>query len=247
MPMHLFPADLLIQASSAEAIPALCFEVRKKMGASETASANERRAALEESSRQRREQLTSDAHSASSQTPILPQWLAHCIGEALGDEDMVLDETVTNADYVSAYIRRLNPGTMFASGGSSLGWALGAALGAKLAAPERRSVALVGDGAFIYGCPTSALWAADKHGIPFLTVIFNNQTHFATKRAMLGAYPQSVSQETNNFVGMELFPSPEYALLAESCRAYGEKVEDPDRWKPPCAAALSAWTQAKPQ
>ena len=65
MPMHLFPADLLIQASSAEAIPALCFEVRKKMDASETASANERRAALEESSRQRREQLTSDAHSAS--------------------------------------------------------------------------------------------------------------------------------------------------------------------------------------
>ena len=26
---------------------------------------------------------------------------------------------------------------------------------------------------------------------------------------------------------MELFPSPEYAMLAESCRAYGEKVEDP--------------------
>ena len=75
--------------------------------------------------------------------------------------------------------------------------------------------------------PTSALWAADKHNIPFLTVIFNNQTHFATKRAMLGAYPNSVSQETDNFVGMELFPSPEYALLAESCRAYGEKVEDP--------------------
>ena len=116
---------------------------------------------------------------------------------------------------------------MFASGGSSLGWALGAALGAKLAAPDRRTVALVGDGAFVYGCPTSALWAADKHNIPFLTVIFNNQTHFATKRAMLGAYPQSVAQETNNFVGMELFPSPEYSVLAESCRAYGEKVEDP--------------------
>ncbi len=227
MPMHLFPSDLLIQASSSEAVPALTFEVRKKMGTSETTAASERRAALGEASRQRRQALTSDAEAASSSVPILPQWLAHCIGEALGDEDMVLDETVTNADYVSAYIQRSQPNTMFASGGSSLGWALGAALGAKLAAPERRSVALVGDGAFVYGCPTSALWAADKHNIPFLTVIFNNQTHFATKRAMLGAYPQSVSQDTNNFVGMELFPSPEYAVLAESCRAYGEKVEDP--------------------
>jgi acetolactate synthase-1/2/3 large subunit len=227
MPMHLFPSDLLIQASSAEAVPALTFEVRKKMAASETAAANERRSALEDGSRQRRQQLTIDAQAASSQAPILPQWLAHCIGEALGDNDMVLDETVTNADYVSAYVQRSQPNTMFASGGSSLGWALGAAIGAKLAAPDRRTVALVGDGAFVYGCPTSALWAADKHNIPFLTVIFNNQTHFATKRAMLGAYPNSVSQETDNFVGMELFPSPEYALLAESCRAYGEKVEDP--------------------
>ena len=227
MPMHLFPSDILIQASSSEAVPALTFEVRKKMGASETAAASERRNALEEAGRQRRQALTTDADAASSATPILPQWLAHCIGEALGDSDLVLDETVTNADYVSAYIQRSQPNTMFASGGSSLGWALGAALGAKLAAPDRRTVALVGDGAFVYGCPTSALWAADKHNIPFLTVIFNNQTHFATKRAMLGAYPQSVAQETNNFVGMELFPSPEYSLLAESCRAYGEKVEDP--------------------
>ena len=151
---------------------------------------------------------------------------------------MVLDETVTNADQVSNYIQRKDPNTMFASGGSSLGWALGAALGAKLAAPDRRAIALVGDGAFIYGCPTSALWAADKHHIPFLTVIFNNQTHYATKRAMLSAYPQSISQQTDNFVGMELYPSPEYSMIAESCRAYGEKVEDPSQVKAALGRAL---------
>ena len=109
MPMHLFPSDILIQAASSEAVPALTFEVRKKMGASETAAATERRNALEEAGRQRRQALTTDADAASSATPILPQWLAHCIGEALGDSDLVLDETVTNADYVSAYIQRSQP------------------------------------------------------------------------------------------------------------------------------------------
>ena len=232
MPMHFFPADLLIQASSADAVPSLTFEVRNRMSAPESQAAGERNASLAEASKRRWSELEAAAKAASSKTPIEADWLAYCIGQVLGENDVVLDETVTNADLVSQYIPRSRPQTMFASGGSSLGWALGAAIGARLAAPDRRVVALVGDGAFVYGCPTASYWAADKHNIPFLTVIFNNQTHFATKRAMLSAYPQSVAQQTNNFVGMELSPSTEYALIAQSCRAYGEMVEDPAEVQP---------------
>ena len=238
MPLHLFPTDLMIQASSSEAIPALTFEVRKRMGVAETRASAQRRTTIEESSRQRWAQLESAALAASSHTPIEPEWLAYSIGQVLGDDDIVLDETVTNADHINHYVPRSQPQTMFGSGGSSLGWALGAAVGAKLAAPDHRVVALVGDGAFVYGCPTASYWAADKYQIPFLTVIFNNQTHFATKRAMLGAYPQSISQETSNFVGLEIFPSPEYALIAQACRAYGEKVEDPQEVQPALRRAL---------
>ena len=71
------------------------------------------------------------------------------------------------------------------------------------------------------GCPTSAYWAADKYKIPFLTVIFNNQAHAAPKRALLGGYPDGYSRRTDTYLGIEIFPSPDYALLAQSCRAYG--------------------------
>jgi len=232
MPLHFFPADLLIQASSVEAVPGLSFEIRRRMGVGEVKAAAERGAAIEDASRRRQAELDRAALAVSNKTPIEPEWLAYSIGQLIGVDDIVLDETVTNSDLVSRYVRRSRPQTMFASGGSSLGWALGAAIGGKLAAPDRRVVALVGDGAFVYGCPTAAYWATDKYHLPFLTVIFNNQTHFATKRAMLSAYPQSVSQQTNNFVGLEIFPSPEYALTAQACRAYGEKVEDPSQLQP---------------
>ena len=61
---------------------------------------------------------------------------------AIGDDAIVLNEGITNYDIIFDQMARSRPGTIFASGGSSLGWHGGAAIGAKLAAPERTVVAL---------------------------------------------------------------------------------------------------------
>ena len=45
---------------------------------------------------------------------------------------------------------------------------------AKLAAGDRDVVLAVGDGAFVFGAPTAAFWAARRYKLPFLTVIYNN-------------------------------------------------------------------------
>ena len=145
---------------------------------------------------------------------------------------------MTNSGNVANYIPRSKPGTLYKSGGSSLGWAIGAAMGVKMAEPDKTVVALTGDGAFIYGCPTSTLWTADVYDFPFLTVIYNNQIHNAPKASLIEGYPDSYSARTNNWVGMELGPSVEFATLAESCRAYGEKVEDPSEVLPALKRAL---------
>ncbi len=87
---------------------------------------------------------------------------------------------------------------------------------------------VVGDGAFIYGCPTSSLWTAAVYDAPFLSVIYNNQIHNAPKRALLDGISDSYSERTDKWVGMELSPSVEFAMLARSCHASGEKVEDPN-------------------
>ena len=97
----------------------------------------------------------------------------------------------------------------------------------KLANPDKDVVNVVGDGAFIYGCPTSSLWSAAVYEAPFLSIIYNNQIHNAPKKSLLDGMPDSYSERTDKWVGMELSPSVEFAMLAQSCHAYGEKVEDP--------------------
>ena len=93
-------------------------------------------------------------------------------------------------------------------------------------------VALVGDRTFVYGAPTSALWAANRYNSPFLTVIFNNQEHFATRRSLQNFYPDSASARTETWIGMDINPSSDYAALARALDAYGERVSDPSEVVP---------------
>ena len=106
---------------------------------------------------------------------ITPEYLVACVREAIGPDAVVLTEAVANFPAVSEHLRSSQPGTLFGSGGGSLGWAGGAAVGSKLAAPERTVVSLVGDGSFLFGIPASAQWLARRQAAPSLTVIFDNQ------------------------------------------------------------------------
>ncbi len=227
IPLFTFPADSRILADSAKALPALAKLLKKAITSEDKGEIQKRFQAISLLHQERRESRQKAAAALAEQKPIAVDWLTYCINQAIGPGTLVLDETVTNSSSVAYALERTQPGSIFNSGGSSLGWGLGAGLGCKLAAPDREVVVLVGDGAFIYGCPTASLWAAQAHGAPFLTVVFNNQMHHATKRSWLGAYPQGYGQSTGEFVGVNLTPSPDYSLVAKACQAYGELVEEP--------------------
>jgi acetolactate synthase-1/2/3 large subunit len=239
IPMWVFPTDSLMHADSSKAIPALNEMLIEMLSEADRARIEERIEIIKDRHQRARQEALDLAMEHSKRDVITPQWLSHCISEAIDEDTIVLDETVTNSGSVATYIPRSKPGTMYRSGGSSLGWASGgAAMGVKMAEPDKTVVALSGDGAFIYGTPTSTLWTADVYDLPFLTVIYNNQIHNAPKASLIEGYPDSYSARTNNWVGMELGPSVEFAMLAESCRAYGEKVEDPSEVLPALKRAL---------
>ena len=101
-----------------------------------------------------------------------PRWVGYQLGKILEPSAIVLDDAISNSDYVCAYHNRTQAGTYFASGGSSGGWGAGAAFGAKLAAPDQDVVLATGDGYFMFGTPLPALWSAEHYKAPFLTVVF---------------------------------------------------------------------------
>lgn len=228
IPLWCFPADLPIHASSLSTLTALIAAVRARLGPADRARIAARAARYREASTLRRARSERSALGSSGDRPIDVRWLLHCLDQVLDAEAIVLHETITYAAAWLESARRARPGSVFTSGGSSLGWALGAALGAKLASPGRDVVALVGDGCFVLGRPTSALWAAEKYRAPFLTVIFNNSEHAATRDAWDRNIPSSVASRTGNYVGVDIDPSPDYDVLARAYRAHGEQVSDPN-------------------
>jgi len=93
------------------------------------------------------------AVNRSTQKPISPEWLSHCIDETIDADTIVLGEPVSNRAALLHQLHRTQPGSYYQSGGSNLGWGTGAAIGAKLASPDKTVGAVVGDGSFIFGCP----------------------------------------------------------------------------------------------
>jgi acetolactate synthase-1/2/3 large subunit len=57
---------------------------------------------------------------------------------------------------------------------------------------------------------------------------------------VLGLFPQGASQRANAFPGVRFPTPPDYAALARSCHAYGERVEDPNELPAAIGRGLSA-------
>ena len=82
-----------------------------------------------------------------------------------GSKTLWLNEGISAYPAVFDHVRPSVPGSMIASGGSSLGWALGAAVGAGVGVRGKHElmVAVVGDGTFLFGVPSAAYWMARRY------------------------------------------------------------------------------------
>jgi acetolactate synthase-1/2/3 large subunit len=108
---------------------------------------------------------------------------------------------------------------------SGLGQGLGVSLGVKLSDPEKTVVALEGDGSFNYNPIHACFGLSQEYQIPFLTVIFDNQSYAAMKQHT-AFYPDGYSVKQGRFYGVDI-PRPDYVKLAETFDGYGELVENP--------------------
>jgi acetolactate synthase-1/2/3 large subunit len=235
-------ANILIEADSNKLLPTLNEIVRQQSAARPDARCHDRFEQVKEEHRQLKDGWRTVAKKEAAQKPISTEWLCHCINE-IADEDAIIVHMIpSNAESLSHQITRTKPGTLFSWGDSagSMGWPLGAALGAKLAAPDQMVINLIGDGGFIYGCPVATLWAASVYKAPFLSIIFNNQSYNSIKELIRMDYSESsVSGEMGFEVGTDIKMPPDFALVAKSCRAYGERVDDPSDLLPALKNAVN--------
>jgi acetolactate synthase-1/2/3 large subunit len=158
---------------------------------------------------------------------ITPEWLTACLRNVVDEETIILDETITNTMTVSKHLPRSKEGTMFGSGGTSLGWNGGAAVGIKLADPSKTVVTLTGDGSYLFSVPSAVHWMSRRYQAPFLTVIYNNEGWNATKMNLLKRYPEGMAKQTDSY-WVNFDQSADLAKIAEAAGgAYARMVTDP--------------------
>ena len=235
-----FPVDLPLQADTSKALPGLLGAVEARASDNRRqvwTARRERYAAAHASQQQAR---AAELGALRTRQPIAAEWVGAALAEQLPGDSIVLDETVTSSEAVRRYLRRTRPGSVLSACAPGLGWALGAAVGVHLAAPGQTVVALVGDGTFVFGSPVAALWAAQQAHTPFLTIVMNNGGYNASKMPVLGLFPHGASQRADAFPGVRFPTPPDYAALARSCHAYGERVVDPSDLPAAITRGLSA-------
>ena len=222
-----FPVDLPIQADSSKALPGLVEAVRRRATGDRQRIWTERYRRYAAAETAHRQTLAATLSELRHRRPIAAEWVGAALAERLPENSIVLDEAVTSSDAIRRLLNRKRPGSILSAGAPGLGWSLGAGVGVRLAAPDQTVVAVVGDGSFVFGSPVAALWAAQQAAAPFLTIVLNNGGYNASKMPVLGLFPDGASRRANAFPGVRFSTPPDYAALARSCHAYGERVEDP--------------------
>ncbi len=102
---------------------------------------------------------------------------------------------------------------------------------AKLVYPERPAVGICGDGSFQMVMET-LLVAAEYH-LPVTWCILDNQSLGSIRDSQDRAYG-------SRYIATSFDVQPDFVKIAEACRCYGEKVEDPRQIKAALSRAIDA-------
>ncbi|HEX6396789.1 MAG TPA: thiamine pyrophosphate-requiring protein, partial [Steroidobacteraceae bacterium] len=155
---------------------------------------------------------------------LTAEYLVAAIRDAIGDDAIVVSESVTNFHVVSQHLRRTRPGTLFSSGGGSLGYNGGAAVGVKLARPDALVVAICGDGSYLFSQPSTVHWMSRAYQAPFLHVVLNNGGWRAPRQAVLSVHPDGIAASAAK-IDIDFPQPPDYAGIAAAAGgAHAETV-----------------------
>ncbi len=163
--------------------------------------------------------------------PLKPQFCIERLYEHASDS-IVVSGVGQHQMWASQFWRFREPRTWVNSGGlGTMGFAVPAALGAKAGRPDRRVVAIDGDGCFQMTAQELATSSTER--IPFVTAIINNAHLGMVRQWQELFYDERYSQVYLSH------DCPDYVKLAEAYGAVGLRAEHPDEVDPVIEKALS--------
>jgi len=215
-----FSAEIALKADVRETFVALTPLIQQMGGDALRQLAQQRRERLAlDNWSTRRAALVETISSRAKQSPIDADWLLLQAIEALPDNAIFVEESLTAARHIPSLLpyRDRYGFSGLASGG--IGWGLPGAVGASLANPERPVVCFLGDGSAMYSI--QALWTAANQGCNVNVVLINNGGYRIIKQRLLSFH------QSRHFVGMDFTnPAINYSELAASMGVESVRISE---------------------
>jgi benzoylformate decarboxylase len=216
-----YAADAAILGDPKATLPELTALVASGMDGARHTAAKARAARMAAAIAGEREALRAKARAEAAKSPIPPLALMAAIADALPQDAVVVEESISSAPGLRQLLRSDDPQSFFGLRGGGIGWGLPAAIGVKLALPERPVVALIGDGSAMYTC--QGLWTAAHDRVGVVFVILNNRSYRILKQRANAM--QGFAAQTDRYVGMDLVdPAIDFVALARALGIAAERA-----------------------
>lgn len=147
--------------------------------------------------------------------PMKPQRILSDVRKVLGREDILISDVGAHKMWIARQYHCYRPNTCIISNGfATMGIAVPGAVAAKLIHPEKKILAVTGDGGFLMNC--QELETAVRIGTPFVTLIFHDDHYGLIQWKQISQYGESHCVD---------FGNPDFVKFAESFGAVGYRVE----------------------
>ena len=162
--------------------------------------------------------------------PMKPQRILSDVRRVMGRDDILVSDVGAHKMWIARHYGCYEPNTCIISNGfATMGIAVPGALAAKLANPDKRVLAVSGDGGFMMNC--QEIETAVRCHIPFVTLIFTDASYGLIK------WKQNDRYGTSSMVD---FTNPDFVLFAQSMGAKGFRIEDPSQLVPTLEEAFAS-------
>jgi len=162
--------------------------------------------------------------------PMKPQRILADVRKALSPGDILLSDVGAHKMWIARYFQCYEPnGCLISNGFCTMGFALPGAMGATFARPDKRVVAISGDGGFLMN--VQDLETLARHNADMVCIVWID-----------GGYGLIEWKQSNEFDGRHsdlAFNNPDFELLAKAFGIWGKEVRSAEDFAPALEEALA--------
>lgn len=172
---------------------------------------------------------TAPAHVAQSVTPdkptgpLDPGGIADVLGRTIPEDAIVVDEAITTGRSFFPATAGAPKHTWLNNCGGSIGYGMPVAIGAAVACPDRKVLALVGDGSAMY--TVQALWTMAREGLDVTIVIFANRVYKILRGELTNVGVTNAGPKAMDMLSLDQ-PTLKFVEMAQSMGVEATQVSD---------------------